>query len=82
MVSASDGETLGTFGSLCQAVYDPRVARVWRIAERIEAARLIGLGDKGYTGLAEVVFLPVQRSQQAAVEAGRQLRLPQALHSR
>lgn len=39
-------------------MHDTRVARVWRIVERIEAANLTGLGDKGYAGLADVVFCP------------------------
>ena len=31
---------------------------MWRIAERIKAAGLLGLGDKGYVGLSEAVLCP------------------------
>lgn len=58
VVAASDGEPLWTSWSLPGAVHDTRAARVWKIAERIEAAGLIGLGDKGYVGLSEAVFCP------------------------
>lgn len=58
VVSAPDGEPLWTSWSLPGAVHDTKAARVWKIAERIEAAGLIGLGDKGYIGLADVVFCP------------------------
>ncbi|WP_236568058.1 MULTISPECIES: transposase family protein [unclassified Nocardiopsis] len=57
-VSAPDGEPVWTSWSLPGAVHDTRAARVWKIAERIEAAGLIGLGDKGYVGLSEAVFCP------------------------
>ncbi|MFW5421034.1 transposase [Nocardiopsis sp. CNT-189] len=58
VVSAPDGEPLWTSWSLPGAVHDTKAARVWKIAERIEAAGLAGLGDKGYVGLSEVVFCP------------------------
>ncbi|SHJ48926.1 hypothetical protein SAMN05421803_106225 [Nocardiopsis flavescens] len=31
---------------------------MWKLAERIEAAGLIGLGGKGHIGLSEVTFCP------------------------
>ncbi len=58
VVSAPDGVPLWTSWSLPGAVHDTRAARVWKIAERIGAAGLIGLGDKGYVGLSGVVFCP------------------------
>ncbi|CAL9604896.1 IS5 family transposase ISAmi2 [Nocardiopsis dassonvillei] len=58
IVSAPDGEPVWTSWSLPGTVHDTRAARIWQIAERIEAAGFIGLGDKGYVGLAEVVFCP------------------------
>lgn len=48
VVAAPDGEPLWTSWSLPGAVHDTKAARVWKIAERIETAGLIGLGDKGY----------------------------------
>ncbi|WP_306369788.1 hypothetical protein [Nocardiopsis sp. CC223A] len=33
-------------------------ARVWKIAERIKASGVIGLGDKGYMKLAKMVLCP------------------------
>ncbi|WP_306366604.1 transposase family protein [Nocardiopsis sp. CC223A] len=58
VVAAPDGEPLWTSWSLPGAVHDTRAARVWKITERIRAAGLIGLGDKGYVGLSDVVFCP------------------------
>ncbi|MDA2808004.1 transposase family protein [Nocardiopsis suaedae] len=58
VVAAPDGEPLWTSWSLLGSVHDTRAARVWRIAERIAAAGLLGLGDKGYVGLSDVVFCP------------------------
>lgn len=58
VVSAPDGEPLWTSWSLPGAVHDTKAARIWKIAERIEASGLIGLGDKGYVGLSDVVFCP------------------------
>src|SRR5690625_2231393 len=58
VVAAPDGELLWTSWSLLGSVHDTRAARVWRIAERIKAAGLLGLGDKGYVGLSEAVFCP------------------------
>ncbi|WP_262391568.1 transposase family protein [Nocardiopsis sp. CNR-923] len=58
VVSAPDGEPLWTSWSLPGAVHDTKAARVWKITERLQAAGLIGLGDKGYVGLSEVVFCP------------------------
>ena len=37
-----------------------QATQVWKIAEHIEAAGLIGLGDKGYAGLSGVVFCPIK----------------------
>ncbi|MDE3723946.1 transposase family protein [Nocardiopsis sp. N85] len=58
VVAAPDGEPLWTSWSLPGAVHDTRAARVWKIAERIEGAGLLGLGDKGHVGLSDVVFCP------------------------
>ena len=58
VVAAPDGEPLWTSWSLLGSVHNTRAARVWRIAERIKASGLLGLGDKGYVGLSEVVFCP------------------------
>ncbi|MCY9784283.1 transposase family protein [Nocardiopsis sp. EMB25] len=58
VAAAPDGEPLWTSWSLLGSVHDVRAARVWRIAERIAAARLPGLGDKRYVGLSQVVFYP------------------------
>ena len=58
VVAAPNGEPLWTSWSLPGAVHDTQAARVWKIAERIKAAGLLGLGDKGYVGLSEVVFCP------------------------
>ena len=58
VVAAPDGEPLWTSWSLPEAVHDTKAARIWKIAERIEDAGLLGLGDKGYAGLADVVFCP------------------------
>ncbi len=57
-VADPDGEPLWTSWSLLGSVHDTKVARAWRIAEHIAAAGLLGLGDKGYVGLLEVVFCP------------------------
>lgn len=56
VVAASNGKALWTSWSLLGSMHDSRAARVWKIAERIKAVRLLGLGDKGYVGLSEVVF--------------------------
>ena len=58
VVAAPDGAPLWASWSLLGSVHDTRAARVWKIAERIKASGLIGLGDKGYVGLSEVVFCP------------------------
>ncbi|WP_436886086.1 hypothetical protein [Nocardiopsis dassonvillei] len=50
VMATPDGEPLWTSWSLSGAVHDIKAARVWKIAERIGAAGLIGLGDKGYVG--------------------------------
>jgi hypothetical protein len=47
VVSAPGGEPLWTSWSLPGAVHDTKAAQIWKIAERIEAVGLIGLGDKG-----------------------------------
>ena len=58
VVAAPNGEPLWTSWSLLGSVHDTRAARVWKIAERIKAVRLLDLGDKGYVGLSQVVFCP------------------------
>ncbi|WP_431871824.1 transposase family protein [Nocardiopsis eucommiae] len=60
VVAAPDGEPLWTSWSLLGSVHDTRAARVWRIAERIKASGLLGLGDKGYVGVSETVFCPFE----------------------
>ncbi|MEU2974272.1 transposase family protein [Nocardiopsis alba] len=57
-VAEPDGEPLWTTWSLPRAVHDNRAARVWKSAEHIRASDLLGLGDKGYVGLSELVFCP------------------------
>ncbi|MBB6122278.1 hypothetical protein [Nocardiopsis algeriensis] len=47
VVAAPDGEPLWTAWSLLGSVHDTRAARVWKIAERIEATGLIRLGTRG-----------------------------------
>ncbi|WP_285730545.1 transposase family protein [Nocardiopsis sp. ATB16-24] len=56
VVSAPDGQPLWTSWSLPGSVHDTKAARLWKIAERLKTAGLLGLGDKGYIGLADVVF--------------------------
>ncbi|MCY9784561.1 transposase family protein [Nocardiopsis sp. EMB25] len=58
IVAAPDGSLLWTSWSLPGAVHDVRAARAWRVAERIAAADLVALADKGYVGLSDVVFCP------------------------
>ncbi|WP_017611029.1 IS5/IS1182 family transposase [Nocardiopsis xinjiangensis] len=58
VVAAPDGELLWVSGCLLGSVHDVRAARVFNIAERIAAAGLFGLGDKGYVGLSPVVICP------------------------
>ncbi|MFB8763673.1 hypothetical protein [Nocardiopsis alba] len=57
-VAEPDGEPLWTTWSLPRAVHDNRAARVWKSAEHIRASDLLGLSDKGYVGLSELVFCP------------------------
>lgn len=58
VVAAPDGELLWVSGCLLGSVHDVRAARNLHIAERIAAAGLFGLGDKGYVGLSPVVVCP------------------------
>ena len=58
VVAAPGGEPVWVSWSLLGSVHDVTAARVWKIAEHIRAAGLLGLGDKGYVGLDEVVFVP------------------------
>ncbi|WP_235006271.1 transposase family protein [Nocardiopsis sp. JB363] len=63
VLSAPEGEPLWPSWSLPGAVHDTKAARIWRIVERIEAARVIGLGDKGYVALSNMVFCPFKEGK-------------------
>ena len=58
VVAAPGGEPVWVSWSLLGSVHEATAALVWRIAENIRAAGLLGLGDKGCVGLNEVVFVP------------------------
>ncbi|MEY9211660.1 hypothetical protein ABH917_001106 [Thermobifida halotolerans] len=75
VVAAPDRELLWVSGALPGAVHDTRAARIWRLAERIQTARLFGLADKGLcrSGPRSGV-VSVQGPGQTLVEEGRQLR--------
>lgn len=58
VVSAPGGSLLWASWFLSGAVHDVRVAWGCRVAERIAAAGLVALADKGRIGLSDAVFCP------------------------
>ncbi|MFB9802187.1 transposase family protein, partial [Streptomonospora salina] len=58
VVATPDGDPVWVSGALPGAVHDTRAARVWRIGDRVAAAGLFGLGDKGYAGYSPAVLTP------------------------
>jgi hypothetical protein len=78
IVAAPNGEPLWTSWSLLGSVHDTRAARVWKIAERIKASSLLGLGDKG----SDSRTWCSARSKAEASRSGRRTPTPTALKVR
>jgi DDE superfamily endonuclease/Helix-turn-helix of DDE superfamily endonuclease len=58
VISSPHGEILWVSGPLPGAVHDLTAARIWGIVRELEAAGLIVLAEKGYTGAGEHVLTP------------------------
>jgi DDE superfamily endonuclease/Helix-turn-helix of DDE superfamily endonuclease len=81
VISAPDGETLWVSGPLPGATHDLTAARIWGIVRELDAAGLIVLADKGYTGAGHHIHTPYKGknkppSQKTANRAHAKLRGP------
>ena len=81
VIASPAGEILWVSGPLPGAVHDLTAARIWGIIRELEAAGLIVLADKGYTGAGDHVLTPYRgrnkpASQKAANSAHAKLRAP------
>src|SRR5262249_27755908 len=81
VISSPAGEILWVSGPLPGAVHDLTAARIWGIVRELQAAGLIVLADKGYTGAGGPVLTPYRArnkpaSQKAANSAHAKLRGP------